>query len=182
MDTKEKLKELIGLDGVIITVLIAFSFLGVALTNALVAQSHWMWTALAPLYGLGLGFIEWRHAEDEDINLGKHILKHVLHWGGVVLVIQLLYFLAGIGLIAREGTGLVALLIFIMSTFLAAVHLDWRFLIVAVFLVGEMFVIAFWEEYDGVLIGVAIGLVALYAGVQIGVRKLRKKADASPSA
>jgi hypothetical protein len=182
MDLDQKLKELIGVDGAIIITLVVLSLLGVGLTNAAAGGSRWMWVALVPTFGLGLGYIEWRHSESGGAKkrvIARHVLRHVLHWGSLLVALQLLYLFNEKGLLEREGEGLTALLLFTLSAFLAAVHLDGRFVILALALVAEAYVVTFWEEYDAVLTISAVVVAALFGGAVFLTRRREKAAQSA---
>jgi membrane glycosyltransferase len=85
----------------------------------------------------------------------KVFLTELLHWGGLLLAVALIYTLLSAGKIPRATTGMVTMLLFALVTFLYGVHLDRRFLGVGIFLGLSYVVMSYLAAYIWILLLIA---------------------------
>ncbi len=104
------------------------------------------------------------------------MLTEVLHWGGLLLAVELVYTLLSAGNIPRATTGMVTLLLFALVTFLYGVHLDRRFLGVGVFLGLSYVVMSYLAAYVWILLLIAALMVTVAIFM---VKRLYSQRDAT---
>ncbi len=91
-----------------------------------------------------------------------------LHWLGVLLAIQLVYYFAAAGRMANLDTGLANGLVLALGTFLFGVHGNWRFMVVGLALAAATAGVAFVQEYIWMLfIIAAVAIVVIFFGAKL---------------
>jgi hypothetical protein len=114
--------------------LLLFSLGGIAIMDFAIERAPWYWLAMAPLFGIVSTIQAWRRTTLRGTGSGTLLRLQLLHWGGLVLAVLLVFFLYDQQLLGAEATGLVALLSLALATTLAGVHFDGRFLILGLVL------------------------------------------------
>lgn len=74
----------------------------------------------------------------------------------------MVFVIQQIGRLNNETTGLILLLLFAQSTFVAGIRMGWVFRLAGVFLAAGLLVLAYIERYLWVLILVAILMLAIH--------------------
>lgn len=95
------------------------------------------------------------------------IKNEVLTWLGVLVAVNLVYFLFHSGRLDSENTGLVILLILALATFLAGLRLGWRLCILGLLLGGALILATYLEEFLWIVLMV---VVAAAAGIYLLAR------------
>jgi hypothetical protein len=140
---------------------LGLAFLGVAITYVHKDLSHLYWLTMVPVFGTLCFIIQWSRSQGTEVKWTSLLLKEVLHWGGLLLAVQLAYTLLSAGNIPRATTGMVTLLLFSLVTFLYGVHLDRRFMGVGVFLGVSFVVMSYLAAYIWILLLIAALMVAV---------------------
>lgn len=123
---RNTLKRYLGPDGVIMILLVLLSIVGIGITDFSPLLSHWYWLAMVVVIGIACIVMEWSRARKKSLNATTLIKKEVFIWLGVLVAVNLVYFLFHSGRLDSENTGLVILLILALATFLAGLRQDWR--------------------------------------------------------
>ncbi|MCC8987276.1 MAG: hypothetical protein LM523_06180 [Candidatus Contendobacter sp.] len=133
------LRRLFSLRDIGFYIMIALAWIGAIYATFSVENSRWYWQWLIPIFGLICIITQWNNVEP---NLKARLLmagRQVLHWGVVLLMVQLIFMASGPDkyLDALDDRQASFILIFSMtlSTFLAGIYFDWRLCVVAVFLI-----------------------------------------------
>jgi hypothetical protein len=123
---RHTLKRYIGPDGVIMILLGLLALVGIGMTDFSPQLSHWYWLAMVMVTGIACVVMEWWRGRKKGLT-GMAIIKHeVLIWLGVLVAVNMVYFLLHSGRLDSENTGLVILLILTLATFLVGLRLGWR--------------------------------------------------------
>jgi hypothetical protein len=149
-------------DGYIFAALMFLSILGVGITDASTRISHWYWLCMVPIFCASCLYLEWQSSLDSGIPAKTIIIKQLQHWLGVLASFYLAFFLRGIGSLDNQSTGLVLLLILALSTFLAGVTMGWLFRLLGMFLGLCLVLVAYMENYIGVIIALSVAMLVLY--------------------
>lgn len=132
---KPGLAKKIHTDEAILLTLIALSAVGIGITNFMPVRSFWFWVAMAPVFGIVSLYMGWSKARKRGEGASKIIWAQVLHWVGLFAAIVLIYLLFDpAGRINNNQLALISLLALALTTFLAGVHFDWRFMVVGIIL------------------------------------------------
>ncbi len=146
----------------ILLTLMALSAIGIGVTNFKPVESFWYWAAMAPVFGLVSIYIGWSKARRRGEGMSRIIWVQVLHWVGLFAAIVLIYFLfRRTGRIDYNQLALMSLLVLALTTFLAGVHFDWRFMIVGAVLGVCVAGAAFVEQVLWVIVIPIVAALAL---------------------
>ena len=133
------LRRLFSLRDIGFYIMIALAWIGAIYTTFSVESSRWYWQWLIPIFGVICIITQWNNVEP---TLKARLLmagRQVLHWGVVLLMVQLIFMASGPDkyLDALDDRQASFILIFSMSlcTFLAGIYFDWRLCVVAIFLI-----------------------------------------------
>ncbi len=154
--------------------LVILSLVGIGVTDFAPQKSHWYWLAMAPLFALGCIAIEWSQRESRGKSGLSIVRNQVVSWLGVLVAVNLVYFLFRAGRLDSENTGLVVLLVLALGTFLCGLNLDWRLSLLGAFLALAMILATYVEEYLWVLLIVPLILGGLFAAWKVRRRKKRR--------
>lgn len=143
-------------DEITLFILLGFSFTGVAITNISPARSHLYWLAMVPVFFLASLATEWPHVRAGKYPWKTVLWNHSLQWLALLAAVQMVFVIQQIGRLNNETTGLMLLLIFALSTFVAGIRMGWLFRLAGLFLAGSLLVLVYIERYLWVLAIVAI--------------------------
>ncbi len=131
----------------ILITLMALSAIGIGVTNFKPAGSFWYWAAMAPVFGAVSIYMGWSKARQRGEGMSRIIRVQMLHWIGLLAALFLIYFLfRRTGRIDYNQLALISLLALALTTFLAGVHFDWRFMLVGIVLGSCVAGAAFVEQ------------------------------------
>ena len=136
--------------------LMILSIVGVALADATERLSHWYWLAMVPVFFGACLFIEWKTTKAAGLSAHSIIIKQTLHWSGLLTAVLMTFFLRTIGSLDNQTTGLVLLLLFALTTFLAGVTMGWLFRLLGIFLALCLFLFAYMEHFIWITIWLAL--------------------------
>ena len=150
---RESLAKAIGTDEAILITLIALSAIGIGVTNFAPVKSFWYWACMAPVFGLVSLYTGWSKARRRGEGVSRIIRVQVLHWAGLLAAIAVIYLLyKPADRITSNELAIICLLALALTTFLAGVHLDWRFMLVGIVLGACVAGAAFVEQFIWMII------------------------------
>jgi hypothetical protein len=151
----------------IVIVLIAFSIIGVGVTDFAPAASHWYWLTMVPFFGAACIFIEWQRAKEKGLTPGSIIRNQVFIWIGLIIAVQLVYLLLHAGRLDNENTGLIILLLLSLTVFGSGIYLGWRLCLIGACLALALVMATYLEEFVWLfMIVLAVGAVAYYFSIK----------------
>lgn len=156
---------------------LGLAFLGVAITYINRDFSYLYWLTMVPVFGALCFVAQWSRNRGTEVKWPTLFLTELLHWGGLLLAVVLIYTLLDAGNIPRATTGMVTLLLFALVTFLYGVHRDRRFLGVGIFLGLSYVVMSYLTAYVWVLL--LIGALAVSVAIFL-VKRAYSQQAASP--
>lgn len=154
------LKTYIGPDGAIMILLLLLAIIGIGITDFSPLSSHWYWLAMVVATGIACIVMEMSRARENGLSATAIIKKEALRWLGVLLAVQLVYFLFHAGRLDSENTGLVILLILALATFLAGLRLGWRLCMLGGLLGGTLILATYLEEFLWIVLAVVLAAAA----------------------
>jgi hypothetical protein len=134
---------------------VGLAFIGVAITYVNRDLSYLYWLTIVPVFGALCFVAQWSRSRGTEVKWSRLFLTELLHWGGLLIAVALVYTLLSAGHIPRATTGMVILLLFALVTFLYGVHLDRRFLGVGIFLGLSYMIMAYLAAYMWILLLIA---------------------------
>jgi hypothetical protein len=151
------------------------SLVGFALVDFAPERVGWYWTIAGPVGFVISALLGWRHQATAGAVDRGYGMRHLQHWGAMMVAIFLLVPLAIRGQIAGEAIGPIVLLLLGQSYFHAGLYLDprlrWAGLLM---LVGYVMVLAI-TAYAWTILG-AVGFVVMTV---LGILGSRRHAVAS---
>ena len=164
-DSAKKIPGLSGrhlADLITLFVLLVCSFVGVAITNISPARSHTYWVAMVPVFFIASLVTEWPHVRSGKLHLKTVLWNNSLQWLALLAAAQMVFVIQQIGRLNNETTGLILLLLFALSTFVAGIRMGWVFRLAGLFLAAGLLVLAYIERYLWVLILVAVLILVIH--------------------
>ena len=159
---KKSFSKSVKSEEAVIVTLIALSTVGIAITNFSPFKSYYFWLAMVPVFALTSLYIGWSKARKRGEGISRIIWVQLLHWGGLLAAIGLIYLLySTTGRIDNNQLALLTLLSLALTTFLAGVHFEWRFIVVGVILGAAVAGAAFVEQVIWMIIIPIVALVVL---------------------
>ncbi len=149
-------------DLVTLLVLLGCSFIGVAITNISPANSHTYWMAMVPVFFITSLVTEWPNVRSGKYPWKTVVWNHSLQWLALLAAAQMVFVIQQIGRLNNETTGLILLLLFALSTFVAGIRMGWIFRLAGLFLAAGLLVLAYIERYLWVLIIVAVLILFIH--------------------
>lgn len=132
---------------IVLAVLVALSGAGIAVSRFSAEYGLWYWLAMVPVFG-GVSLVAgWSRARESGATGFAVLRTQLLHWGGLLLAVPLVFLLERTGRLNSADAGLVALLTLALGTFLAGVHFDWRLGAVGVLLGAAVAIAAVVQRY-----------------------------------
>jgi len=165
-DDSEKMKSDFSgrhlIDLITLFVLLGCSFIGVAITNISPAMSHTYWVAMVPVFFIASLVTEWTHVRSGKYPWKTVVWNHSLQWLALLAAAQMVFVIQQIGRLNNETTGLILLLLFALSTFVAGIRMGWIFRLAGLFLAVGLLVLAYIERYLWVLIIIAVLILVIH--------------------
>lgn len=157
--TKLNLFGSLSSDAMVLGGMLALAYLGVAITYVNRDLSHLYWLTMVPVFGTICFVLQWLRARGTEVNWIRLLGTELLHWGGLLIAVELAYTLLSAGGIQRATIGMVTLLLFALVTFLYGVHLDRRFVVVGGFLGVSYVVMIYLAAYMWIVLLIAAIMV-----------------------
>ncbi len=149
------------IEAIVGTVMLMLAFVAIAASDVSATSTHIYWSGLVVAFALVTLAIDRLHPR-KGSSLAKVAMPILLHWLGVLLAIELVYFFVGSGRIANADTGLTNAMILALGTYLAGVHSNWRLMVVGLAIGIAAAGAAFMEEYLWVMFGLAVLVIVIF--------------------
>ena len=159
-------------------VLYVVALILVAMTGRDAAGTGIYWQMFIGLVALVSIVAGWRFAGTANDPRWMYLLKQVLHWGALVVVIQLLYTHDLQAFLNAEQDGFVTIYVLGLTAILSGIYLDWRMALFGVFLLLSGAGLA-WIDDNAMLMSLIVGAAAIAGGATLIFRH-RGKAKLSP--
>jgi hypothetical protein len=157
---------------IIFITLMVLSLIGVGITDFSPARSYWYWIAMAPTFACAFLIIEWTRVRSEAKSWLSILKTQLLTWLGLLLAVQVVFFLLRAGRLTYESTGLIILLLLALTTFIAGIQLGFQLCLLGGFLGLTVLMVAYLEQYVWVLVFLAV--VGAVASFYVLKRKFRR--------
>ncbi|HRY14523.1 MAG: hypothetical protein KDJ31_11975 [Candidatus Competibacteraceae bacterium] len=159
------LRRLFRLKDIGFYLMIALAWFGAAYTDADAQGSRWYWHGLIPVFGLICIITQWPYVEPTVKARALLVLRQILHWGGLLLLMQLVFVATTDGFMDalddRQASFLLMLNV-TLTTFLAGLYFNWRLCVVALFLgIGAVFMVVM-QNIAPILVYAGITAIAVY--------------------
>lgn len=155
-------KKLFGFYEIVSIVLIILSLIGIGITDYSPANSHIYWFFMVPVFAAACLAIEWEHGRGQGQQWKSILRTQIMLWLGLFLAIQMVYVLLHAGRLDYENTGLIILLLLALTTFCAGVNLDWRLMVVGIYLGLVVIGAAYLETFFWIFFLIAIAVIATF--------------------
>jgi hypothetical protein len=149
-----------GVNGVIMILLVLLDIIGIGITDFAPQSSHWYWLAMVIVTGIASIFMEWSYAREKGPGIAAALKYQMLLWLGVLIAVNLVYFMLHSGRLDSENTGLVILLILALATFLAGLRLDRKLCLLGIFMAGVLILATYLEEFLWIVLLVVLAAAA----------------------
>jgi hypothetical protein len=153
----------------VLLALLAFSTIGVAISQVSPANAFRYWMVMVPVFGAVSLFSGWSSARAGGMTAGGVVRRQILHWAGLAVAVCLVFLLQKTGRMGEADAGTVTLLSLSLATFLAGVHFDWRYCVVGALLAAAVAAIAVLSNFLWL-----IGIVALAFAIFLALRASRR--------
>ncbi len=150
------------MDEITLFVLLGFSFTGVAITNISPGRSHLYWLVMVPVFFIASLITEWPHVRSGKYPWKTVIWNHTQQWLALLVAVELVFVIQEIGRLNNETTGLMLLLVFALSTFVAGIRMGWLFRLAGIFLASSLLMLAYVERYLWALLILAFLLLLFH--------------------
>jgi len=164
------------IEEVILVLLLAFSLVGVRITDHSPVDGYGYWMTMVFVFAMFATFIASLQANFQATALKAILREQILHWFTSLMFMEGIFLLFAHGHLSAYDAGIVLMMILAQATILDGLRIGWRFSLVGVFLgicalIAVMTVHYFWI---GLLIAASI-----IVGTIIGQVWLQKRAQAS---
>lgn len=159
------LRRLFRLKDVGFYLMILLAWIGAAYTDANAQGSRWYWFGIIPIFGLICIITQWPYVESTIKAHALLVFRQILHWGGLLLLMQLVFIATNVGFMDtlddRQASFLLMLNV-TLTTFLAGIYFNWRLCIVALFLGAGAVFMVMMQNVAPMLIYAGIAAIAAY--------------------
>lgn len=155
----------------VLSLLLVFSFIGVAYTDIAGVNSLHYWLWMIPVFAIAAIVLEWSRYMKGEIDGLHFIRQQLLHWTAVYMAIKLIFILLAIGRLPSNAAAFVLMTVMSLSTFLAGIYIGWRFIVLGIFIALATILAAYFEAYVWVLIPIALLIIA--AGLYFSWREFK---------
>jgi hypothetical protein len=155
-------KKLFGFYEIISIILIILSLIGIGITDYSPASSHIYWLVMVPVFAAACLIIEWEHMRGKGQQWLSILRTQIMLWVGLLLAVQMVYLLLHAGRLDYENTGLIILLLLALTTFSVGVNLDWRLMVVGIYLGLVVIGAAYLETFFWLFFLIAIAVIAAF--------------------
>lgn len=142
---------------IVAIVLVALSIIGLGLTNFATKDAEWYWLLVIPIFALA-GVRVWEKKGFTLKGSWGLLRDQIFHWLGFLAAVQIMYLMIQAGTLDRTAAGLVSLVLLALTSYLAGIHFDRMFLIVALLLAVAAVMATYVDEYMWIVLAI-LGLV-----------------------
>jgi len=153
-------KKVFGFYEIVFSIMLILSLIGIGLTDFSPGNSHIYWLVMVPVFAAACLMIQWRHGREPGRHWTAILRTQIMLWIGLLLAVQMVYVLLHAGRLNYESTGLIILLLLALTTFAAGVNVDWRLMVLGMYLglvvVGAAYMETFfWIFFLIAVVGIA---------------------------
>uniref|UniRef100_Q07HT1 Uncharacterized protein n=1 Tax=Rhodopseudomonas palustris (strain BisA53) TaxID=316055 RepID=Q07HT1_RHOP5 len=160
--------------------MLALLLIGVGYTGFSNSPIRTYWMVLAPIVGAICVATAWPKAIDRQDRL-RLIWTQALHWGAVLVAMELIYLTDAAGMMTAETGALAVLTLLALGTFVAGIHLPaWKITLVGVVLALAVPGIVLLER--SAMFVLLIGVAAVAVIVPVWWASTRSRPEPSPAA
>lgn len=120
--------------------------MGIAFTDMRMEFALLYWEILIPIFAFFALVIGWSGVAEDAKARTAFVIRTLLHWGGLFVVVQILYMEQLRDVLNAELTGLQIIFLLGLTAFLSGVHGNPRMAVIGVFLIASGIVIAFLDD------------------------------------
>ncbi len=150
----------------------------VAMTSHDAAGTSTYWQVFIGLVALVSIIGGWRFGGTSNDSRWTYLLKQVLHWGALVLVIQLLYTHNLQAFLNDEQDGFVTIYVLGLTAILSGIYLDWRMALFGAFLLLSGFGMA-WIDDNAMAVSLIAAAAAIGFVFTLFIRRRHRPAPSS---
>lgn len=111
----------------------------------------------------------WRYAGYTSTDRIMYFVKQVLHWGAVLLVVNLLFLKSMQQFLSAESYGFIVAYILGLGALLSGIYLDWKMGVFGAFLISSAIGIGFLD--NNAMLLTVIGVAITGVGITLLVRR-----------
>ena len=145
----------------ILSILLVLCFIGIAYTDVSGGNSMRFWLWMVPVFAVAAIALEWSRYIRENIDDFSFIWHQLLHWLAVFIALKVTFILLELGRLSNDGASFVLMTIMSLATFLAGIYINWRFIVLGVFIALATVIAAYLEAYVWLLIPIVLTLIAI---------------------
>ncbi len=143
--------------------MLGLAILGVALASVVRESMTTYWEILVPFFAAVCVFARWRDSQHQKM-LGRLIWIEVLHWGAVIIAMNLVFVTDVSQIMNANATALMVMTLLALGTFTAGAQIGaWRICVVGVVLALGVPLVAWLQRAALLITLVGIVLVAVAA-------------------
>lgn len=147
-----------------VLILVLLAAVGVGVTNVSSQYGFRYWMAMAPIFAVVNLATSWTRARAGGQNVSSILLAQALHWAGAMLAIYMVFVLYRMNWLSDQESGVLALLVLALASFLSGVHTDWHFCVVGLVLGAIVAAAALVQEFIWILV-LPLGVAALVGAI-----------------
>jgi len=145
----------------ILSLLLVLCFIGIAYTDVSGGNSMRFWLWMVPVFAVAAITLEWSRYIREDIDGFSFIWHQFLHWLAVFIALKVTFILLELGRLSNDGASFVLMTIMSLATFLAGIYINWRFIVLGIFIALATVIAAYLEAYVWLLIPIVLAFIAI---------------------
>ncbi|QFY43817.1 hypothetical protein F6R98_15250 [Candidatus Methylospira mobilis] len=164
MKRPESPQSTLPIQGITLLIMIAFTLIGVAVTDYSPQDAFIYWMVMFLVFGLTSIVAGW-HSAHLQVLLGrqsavKNLLREqFMHWSGALVIVSALFSFVMAGHMTQEATGLMVMLLLGLTTFLDGIRLGWRFCLTGIYLAVAVAAANLLENSLPALLALAITII-----------------------
>ena len=139
--------------------LLGLTYIGVTVTNISPTNSRLYWLLMVPTFFFISLISEWPHVRSGKYPWKNVLWNHTFQWLALLAAVQMVFIIQQVGRLNNETTGLMLLLVFALSTFVAGIRTGWLFRLAGLFLAASLLFLAYFERYLWALVLLAASLL-----------------------
>jgi hypothetical protein len=166
MKELESTLRILPIQGITLIIMIAFTLIGVAITDYSPQDAFIYWMVMFIVFGLTAIVAGW-HSAHLQVLLGRQsavktlLREQFIHWSGALIIVTALFSFVLAGHMTQEATGLMVMLLLALTTFLDGIRLGWRFCLTGIYLAVAVVAANLLENALPALLLLAIAVIGI---------------------
>lgn len=145
-----------GLEQAIFILLVILSLIGIAITDFNPHDGYGYWLFMVLVFSMLSIFVSWLQTKTSENNFGEIVKAQGLHWLHTLVVVGAASLLNKSGQLTDMSASLVILLILALATMLDGIRIGWQFSLLGFFLATCAIIVAYFEHFIRISIGLAV--------------------------